>query len=154
MKQPAHTQHRGLVAAVMVAVFLAAVDQTIVATALPKITSELNGTSLYAWVFTAYMITTTIFVPISGTIGDMYGRRPILLVAIIVFTLGSGLAGSASTIEQLIGFRALQGIGAGILTANAFAMLVDIYPPAQLARVTGLMSAVYGLAGAAGPLLG
>jgi len=146
--------HRPTIAAVMVAVFLAAVDQTIVATALPRISDELGEPALYAWVFTSYMIATTTFVPIAGTIGDMIGRRPLLLFGVSLFGLGSGLTGAAATMTQLIGFRAIQGIGAGVLIANAFALLGDIYPRPALARMTGIMSAVYGLAGAVGPLVG
>ena len=150
----AGTAHRGLVTAVMVAVFLAAVDQTIVSTALPRISADLGNTALYAWVFTAYMVATTVFVPISGTIGDTHGRRPVLLFGVIVFAIGSLCAGSATSMPQLIGFRALQGIGAGVLTANAFALLGDVYSAAEMARASGIMSAVYGLAGAVGPVLG
>ncbi len=154
MSEPAHNPHRGLVIAVMVAVFLAAVDQTIVSTALPRIANDLGNTALYAWVFTAYMVATTVFVPISGTIGDTHGRRPVLLFGVVVFAIGSLCAGSAASMPQLIGFRALQGIGAGVLTANAFALLGDVYSAAEMARASGIMSAVYGLAGAVGPVLG
>lgn len=145
---------RSLVWAVMVAVFLAAVDQTIVATALPRISTELGDSALYAWVFTAYMMATTVFVPIAGTLGDIYGRRPVLLFGVVVFAVGSLLAGGATSMPQLVGFRALQGVGAGVLTSNAFAMLGDVYPASTMARATGAMSAVYGLAGAVGPVLG
>jgi EmrB/QacA subfamily drug resistance transporter len=143
-----------LVSAVMVAVFLAAVDQTIVATALPRISAELGDTALYAWVFTSYMMATTVFVPIAGTIGDIHGRRPVLLFGVVVFAIGSMLAGGATSMTQLVGFRALQGVGAGVLTSNAFALLGDVYPASTMARATGAMSAVYGLAGAVGPVLG
>lgn len=148
------TSPRTLVSAVMVAVFLAAVDQTIVSIALLRISTELGDTRHYAWVFTAYMVATTVCVPIAGTMGDMYGRRPVLLFGLVVFTLGSLFAGSAESMMQLIAFRGVQGIGAGILTSNAFALLGDVYPVEQMARMTGLMSAVYGLAGAVGPVLG
>lgn len=153
-KAGAPASPRGLVTAVMVAVFLAAVDQTIVSTALPRISADLGNTALYAWVFTAYMVATTVFVPISGSIGDTHGRRPVLLFGVIVFAVGSLCAGSAASMPQLIGFRALQGIGAGVLTSNAFALLGDVYSAAQMARASGIMSAVYGLAGAVGPVLG
>lgn len=145
---------RGLVSAVMAAVFLAAVDQTIVATALPGISAELGDAAMYAWVLTSYMMATTVFVPIAGSLGDIYGRRPVLLFGVAVFTIGSLLAGGATSMIQLVVFRALQGVGAGVLTANAFALLGDVYPASTMARATGMMSAVYGLAGAVGPVLG
>jgi len=151
---PPPVARRSLVWAVMIAVFLAAVDQTIVATALPRISGELGDAALYAWVFTSYMMATTVFVPIAGTLGDTHGRRPVLLFGVVVFALGSVLAGAASSMTQLIWFRALQGVGAGVLTSNAFAMLADVYPASAMARATGAMSAVYGLAGAVGPVLG
>jgi EmrB/QacA subfamily drug resistance transporter len=157
MNQPADVDpaaRASLVAAVMIAVFLAAVDQTVVATALPRISGELGDAALYAWVFTSYMMATTVFVPIAGTIGDSHGRRPVLLFGVAVFAVGSMLAGGSTTMAQLVGFRALQGVGAGVLTSNAFAMLGDVYPASAMARATGLMSAVYGLAGAVGPVLG
>lgn len=146
--------HRGVLVAVMIAVFLAAVDQTIVSTALPRIAADLGDTKLYAWVFTAYMVSTTIFTPISGSIGDLHGRRKVLLFGLATFTLGSFLAGTATSMQALIAYRALLGVGAGVLTSNAFALLGDIYSLEKMARATGLMSGVYGLAGAFGPVMG
>jgi EmrB/QacA subfamily drug resistance transporter len=145
---------RALIIAVMLAVWLAALDQTIVATALPRITQALGGEAWYAWVFSSYMVATIVFVPLSGALGDIKGRRPVLLWGLAAFTAGSWLAGSAQDMPALVAFRALQGMGAGILTANSFALLGDLYPPGRAARATGLMTAVYGLAGVLGPPLG
>jgi EmrB/QacA subfamily drug resistance transporter len=145
---------RVLIGAVMLAVLLAALDQTIVATALPRITRDLGGDAWYAWVFTAYMVATIVCVPVSGALGDTLGRRPVLLWGLAAFTAGSWLAGAADSMPALVAWRALQGMGAGILTANSFALLGDLYPPGRLARATGVMTAVYGLAGVLGPPLG
>lgn len=149
-----HKPPTALLTAVMVAVLLAALDQTIVSTALPRITDTLGGHALYAWVFTSYMVATIVFVPISGTLGDVFGRRPVLLWGTGLFALGSWLAGHAQGMPALVAWRALQGVGAGVLTANSFALLGDLYPVEKMARVTGLMTAVYGLAGVLGPPLG
>src|SRR5438105_13401245 len=100
-------------AGLMVALFLAALDQTIVATALPKVVSDLGGLSQYSWVFTAYMLGSTVTVPLYGKLGDVHGRKPLFIVAIIVFLIGSALCGLAQHMWELVVFRAIQGVGAG-----------------------------------------
>lgn len=138
----------------MLAVLLAAMDQTVVGTALPRIADELGRLDLYAWVFTAYLVAVAVVVPIAGQLGDRVGRRAMLLAGLGVFVLGSLLAGLADSMPALVGFRALQGLGAGALTANAYAVLGDLYPPSQLGRYNGLVSGVYGLASVVGPIAG
>src|SRR5947208_11666136 len=100
-------------AGLMVALFLAALDQTIVATALPRVVSELGGLSQYSWVFTAYMLASTVTVPLYGKLGDVYGRKPLFIIAILIFLAGSALCGLAQNMTELVIFRAVQGLGAG-----------------------------------------
>jgi len=139
---------------VLLGILLAALDQTIVGPAMPKIIGDLNGFEHYAWVFTAYMLTSTISVPIFGKLGDMYGRKWFFIGGIIVFLIGSMLCGQANDIWQLIGFRALQGLGGGIMFANAFTIIGDLVPPADRGRWQGMFGAVWGLASVLGPTVG
>ncbi|MBK7828665.1 MFS transporter [Nannocystis sp.] len=145
---------RAVLPAVTLAVLLSAMDQTIVGTALPRIAGELGRLDLYPWVFTAYLVAVTVVVPIAGQLGDRHGRRSLLLAGMGVFIVGSLAAGLAPTMPALIGCRALQGLGAGALVANAYAVLADLYAPAQVGRYTGLLSGVYGLASVIGPIVG
>src|SRR6202162_6418174 len=121
-------------AGIMVPLLLAALDQTIVATALPKVVSELGGLSSYSWVFTAYMLAATVTVPIYGKLGDIHGRRPLFLVAITVFLVGSALCGLAQNMPELVVFRAIQGLGAGGLFPLALATVGNIGPPRDRGR--------------------
>ena len=140
--------------ALMLGMFLAALDQTIVAVALPKIVGDLGALNHISWVVTSYLLASTISTPIYGKLGDMYGRKPVFLVAILIFLAGSMLAGLSQTMAELIGFRALQGIGAGGLMVGAQAIIADIVPPRDRGRYMGLIGSVFAVASVAGPLLG
>ena len=139
---------------VMLSLFMAAVESTVVATAMPTIVSELGGLALYSWVFTAYMLTSTTTVPIYGKLSDIFGRRPVFMVAMALFLTGSVLCGQSQNMGQLIAFRALQGLGAGGLMPLAFIIIGDIFSFEQRARMQGLFSGVWGVASIIGPLLG
>jgi EmrB/QacA subfamily drug resistance transporter len=138
----------------MLALLLAALDQTIVATALPRIVSELGGLNQYAWVFTAYMLATTVTVPLYGKLGDVYGRRPLFLVAISIFLVGSALCGLAQNMPELVVFRAIQGVGAGGLFPLALATVGMIVPIRDRGRYQGLIGAVFAASSIIGPLVG
>ena len=138
----------------MVALFLAALDQTIVATALPRIVTDLGGISQYSWVFTAYMLASTVTVPLYGKIGDVYGRKRLMLFAVVVFIIGSALCGIAQNMTELVIFRAIQGLGAGGLIPLAMAVIGAIVPPRDRGRYQGLIGAVFGSASIIGPAVG
>lgn len=141
-------------AGLMVALLLAALDQTIVATALPKVVSDLGGLSQYSWVFTAYLLASTVTVPLYGKLGDVYGRKPLFLFAIVVFLIGSALCGLAQNMTELVVFRGVQGIGAGGLFPLALAVIGAIVPPRDRGRYQGLIGAVFASASIIGPALG
>src|SRR5437588_6688970 len=138
-------------AGLMTALFLAALDQTIVATALPKIVSDLGGISQYSWVFTAYMLASTVTVPLYGKLGDVYGRKSLFLFAIVVFLIGSALCGLAQNMTELVVFRAVQGVGAGGLFPLSLAVIGNIVPPRDRGRWQGLIGAVFAASSIIGP---
>jgi len=140
--------------ALMTGMLLAALDQTIVGTAMPTIVGKLGGLEHYSWVITAYLLTSTASTPLYGKISDLYGRRPVLLFAIATFVIGSLLAGMSQEMWQLIATRAIQGVGAGGLMTLAFTVISDLVSPRERGKYQGLFGAVFGLASVAGPLLG
>src|SRR5512133_3966786 len=148
------TSIRAVFGALFLALLLAALDQTIVSTALPTIVGELGGLTHLSWVVTAYLLTSTVVGPLYGKFGDLYGRKIVLQVAIAVFLVGSALCGIAADMLQLIVFRALQGIGGGGLIVITIAVIGDLIPPRERGRYQGFFGAVFGLATIIGPLLG
>ena len=133
---------------------LTALDQTIVGTAAPRILSDLNGFSAYTWIATAYLLTATVTMPIYGKLSDMYGRRIFFLGGMVVFLIGSALAGASQTIEQLIAFRALQGLGGGAIMPIVSSIIGDVFPPAERGKWQGVTISVWGIASIFGPPLG
>lgn len=143
-----------ILAGVLLSLFLAALDQTIVATALPAIVADFNAIDMVSWISTGYLLASTAMVPVYGKLSDLYGRKVILLWGIIVFLLGSVLCGLAMSMLQLIFYRVIQGIGAAALTSTAFAIPADLFAPADRPRYMGIFGSVFGLASVIGPFVG
>jgi EmrB/QacA subfamily drug resistance transporter len=149
-----HRQIMVILSGLMTGMLLAALDQTIVSTALPTIVGDLGGLQHLSWVVTAYLLASTGSTPLYGKISDLYGRKPVFRFAIIVFLIGSALAGLSTQMWQLIGARGIQGLGAGGLMALAFAIIGDVIPPRERGRYQGYFGAVFAVSSVAGPLLG
>ena len=143
-----------VMAAVMAALFLVALDQMIVSTALGTIVGEFHSYGSIGLIVTSYLLFSTVTVPIAGKLSDMFGRRPIILAGVSIFTLGSLLSGSAQSIEMLVLWRAVQGLGGGIITANAFTIVGDLFAPRDRGRWQGIIGSVFAIASAVGPILG
>ncbi|MBX6378488.1 MAG: MFS transporter [Clostridia bacterium] len=134
--------------------FLAALDVTIVGTAMPTIVGTLGGMDLYSWIFAGYLLTSTATVPVYGKLADVFGRKPVLLVGVGLFLAGSALCATARSIEQLVLFRAVQGVGAGAVQPVTTTLVGDLYPGEARGRVQGWFSSVWGIAAVVGPALG
>src|ERR1035437_7858723 len=152
--QLSHRSKLAIVGAVMLGLFLSALDQTVVGTALPTIVTDLGGNSLYVWVVTSYLLTSTITVPIYGKLSDLFGRKRILVVGIGLFLVGSALSGLSQNMAQLIFFRGLQGLGAGALFPIALAVIGDLFTPRERGKYQGFFGAVFGVAFLVGPFIG
>lgn len=149
-----HSQKILVMIGALLALFLAALDQTIIGTAMPRIVRELNGLEHLSWVFTAYLLAATISIPIVGKLSDLYGRKVFFISGIVIFLIGSILSGLSQNMGELIAFRALQGLGSGFIMTNAFATIGDLFSPAERSRWQGLFGAVFGLSSVVGPLAG
>ncbi|MDP4084218.1 MAG: MDR family MFS transporter [Bacillota bacterium] len=148
------TNRKMATVAMLVATFLVAIDVTVVSTAMPRIVGDLSGLKLISWVFAIYTLTTSVTTPIYGKLADLYGRKVIFIIGVILFVVGSMLSGAAHTMPQLIWFRAFQGIGAGAVMPVTFTIIGDLYPGEQRAKMSGIFSSIWGVAGLLGPLVG
>ena len=143
-----------VVTGAMLALLVVSINQTVLTTALPRIIGELGGLGMLSWLFTSYMLTATLVVPVIGKLSDLYGRKPFIIAGIILFSAASALSGLSQSMLQLVLFRGLQGIGGGMVFANCFAIIGDIFPPAERGKWQGLTAAIFGLSSVIGPTVG
>src|SRR5919198_6571746 len=148
------SERRMVTVALFVATFLVSLDASVVSTAMPTVIGQIGGIQLYAWVFSAYLLTSTVTVPIYGKLADLFGRKPVFLASIAIFLVGSMLCGQSQTMEQLIVFRLLQGLGAGGVLPINQTILGDVYPLEERARISGVFSTIWGVSGLLGPAIG
>src|SRR3954470_9104271 len=154
MTETSPRQRRLIFGALLLVLFIASLDQTIVSTALPTIVGELGGLEHLSWVVTSYLLASTVVGPLYGKLGDLYGRKRVLQVALVLFLIGSAPCGLGQSMTTLIAFRAIQGLGGGGLMVSAQAAIGDVVPPSRRGRYTGLFGAVFGVSSIAGPLIG
>jgi len=147
-------QRRLVTIGVMTGMFLGALEATVVGTAMPTVVARLGGIEIYSWVFSIYLLTSTVTMPVWGKLSDLYGRRRFYLIGVGLFMLGSALSGQSNSMQELIGYRAIQGLGAGALVPLGLTIIGDIYSLTERARMQGLFSGVWGLASMIGPLVG
>ena len=147
-------QRKVVLAGTLLGLLVSAINQTTVSTALPRIVGDLGGLNMFSWVFTSFMLTSTTTVPLAGKLSDIFGRKPFFLGGITIMLLTSAGAGTSGSIEELIAWRAVQGIGAGMIMGNAFAIIGDLFPPAERGKYQGLFTGVFGVASVLGPTLG
>jgi len=155
-EQPTYSRRDTLLTmlGVLMVMLLASLDQTIVSTAMPRVIADLQGFDRYTWVSTAYLLTSTVMVPIYGKLSDIFGRKPIFLFGVVIFLIGSALSGASQSMNQLIAFRAFQGIGAGALMPIAIAIVGDLFTPRERGKWQGVTGGVWGLSAIVGPTLG
>src|SRR6202011_1443542 len=155
-EQPRYTRRETILTmvGVLMVMLLASLDQTIVSTAIPRVIADLQGFDRYTWVSTAYLLTSTVTVPIYGKLSDIFGRKPIFLIGIVIFLIGSAASGAAQSMNQLIAFRAFQGLGAAALLPIAIAVIGDLFTPRERGKWQGLTGAVFGLSSILGPTIG
>lgn len=148
------TRQKSVILALIIATFLTAIEGTIVSTAMPRIVGDLGGSHLYTWVISVYLLTMVISTPIFGKMADLFGRKSMFIIGVLIFIVGSTLSGFSQNMEQLVVFRSIQGIGAGALTTVPFTIIGDVFPYEQRGKVQGWISSVWGISGIIGPLAG
>lgn len=145
---------KGVIVGLLIGLFMAALDQTIVSTAMPTVIEQLSGLELFIWVYSAYLIAMVVATPIFGKLSDMYGRKRFFLLGLTLFVVGSMLCGTSQNMEQLIIYRAIQGLGGGAIMPIVFTIIFDLFPPEKRGKMTGMFGAVFGLSSVLGPILG